>query len=300
VKPGWSTFAWSVVGTAVIAALMWLAFRNQHAPEQFLLRARRLELVARLRGELAAQSEAEKSAVLAITDAESQKYADEARARAQDLERDRAELGRLLEMAPEKELLEAFSKQLSDLQRIDAEVLALAVKNTNLKASALAFGPAAEAMNELDGALARLVAANAQSSAPNAKKVMLSAARAEAAALRIALLLPPHIAEESNAKMDALEAVMAREDAQVKQDLKELGAWLPSNADVAKATASYARFSELRKQILALSRENTNVRSLSLSLNQKRKQMFAAEDALAALEKSIAAEPAGATPPKPR
>jgi len=38
-----------------------------------------------------------------------------------------------------------FSECFADYQRIDRDLLALAVKNTNIKAFALAFGPAAEA-----------------------------------------------------------------------------------------------------------------------------------------------------------
>ena len=57
------------------------------------------------------------------------------------------------------------------------------------------------------------------------------------------------------------------------------------------AASRYAQFREIKNQILALSRENTNVRSLSISLNQKRKVMLACHDVLSNLEEAIRKEP---------
>jgi hypothetical protein len=135
---------------------------------------------------------------------------------------------------------------------------------------------------------------------------MLFALGAETGALRIQTLLPPHIAEESDPKMDALEASMAKEDAEVKKSMDGLKAIpkLQSDPDLATAAARYAEFGNLRTQILALSRENTNVRSLSISLNEKRKVMQVCQVRLLALQEAILAEPiAGTTygkPAKPR
>jgi len=146
-----------------------------------------------------------------------------------------------------------------------------------------------------NAALARVVAANADS--PEAKTVMRHALGAEVGALRIQTLLPPHIAEESDKRMDELEALMTTEDTQVRQNLESLAA-LPkvrTDPDLAAAKARYAEFSHLRAQIVALSRENSNVRSLSISLNQKRKAMLVAQAALSALQEAILAEPIAGT-----
>ncbi len=165
------------------------------------------------------------------------------------------------------------------------------MKNTNLKAYSLAFGPAADALDEMNRALSRIVMANIDS--PEAKNAMLLAFGAQITALHIQTLLAPHIAEESDEKMDKLEALMAKEDAQVRKDIDALKA-LPSlsgDADRAKAASSYARFSKIRMQVLKLSRENTNVRSLAISLNQKRKVTLLCQDALNALKQAILEEP---------
>jgi hypothetical protein len=215
------------------------------------------------------------------------------------VEQENRELGELLTAGGtqgESELLAEFTRAFIEFRRIDDDLLALAVKNTNVKAYALAFGPAAAALKEMNAALSRLVGANTD--IPEAKTTLLLAFGAETSALRIQALLPPHIAEENDAKMDELEARMATEDAQVRKNLAGLIA-IPrfsSDPELATATARYTEFSELKKQIFALSRENTNVRSLSISLNQKRKVMLVCQAALGALQQAILAEPiAGAT-----
>ena len=66
--------------------------------------------------------------------------------------------------ASEKELLAQFSTGFVGLQRIDANLLSLAVKNTNIKAYNLAFGPAAAALEEENAALAHLATAHVDAS----------------------------------------------------------------------------------------------------------------------------------------
>jgi len=296
------------VGAAVLLALILLVLHFQNLPNpaaQLAFKAKRIEVVDRIRLALASASEAEKSAVMAITDEESQVFADQARAATATVEQTRQELEKLLEPSGtknEKDVLTQFSQAFAELQRIDNDLLTLAVKNTNIKANSLAFGPAAAALKEMDTALARVVAAGGNSSSgADDLKVMHLADGARIAALRLLTLLPPHIAEESDQKMDEMEAVMAEEDHAVRQNLEGLAALpnLSGNPDLTTATARYARFTELKTQILKLSRENTNVRSLAISLNQKRKAMLICQDALAALDQAIQAEPIAA-PVSPR
>jgi hypothetical protein len=302
IKPGVKAVLWMVPGAALMLLFVLVAahfYKEQNPAEQLAFKARRVDLVARMQVSLASASEAEKSAVLAITDEESQKFADQARATTTQLDKECRELEDLVKAGGtqgEKELLARFSQVFTDLQRIDNEVLNLAVKNTNVKAYSLAFGPAAEAVKEMNAALSRLVAAHADSQ--EAKRVMLLAFGAQTGALRIQTLLPPHIAEESNQKMDALEAQMAKEDKQVRKDLDGLATLpeLSGDVDLATAVSRYTRFTKIKTQILALSRENTNVRSLAISLNQKRKTMLLCQEALIALKQAILEEPiAGVT-----
>jgi hypothetical protein len=310
IKPGLNDVLWMAFGAAalLIFMLVMLHFRGGQDPAaQITFKARRVDLVGRMQVDLASASEAEKSAVLAITDQDSQTFADQARAASGKVEQERREVGELLTAGGtqgERELLAQVTAAFAEFQHVDNDLLALAVKNTNIKAYSLAFGPAATALKDMNAALARLVAANADSS--EAKAMMPLAFGAQISALRIQTLLPPHIAEESDKKMDELEALMATEDTQVRKSLDGLAA-LPrfsKDPELATATARYAEFSNTRTQILALSRENTNVRSLSISLNQKRKVMLVCQAALSALQQAILAEPiAGSTygtPVRPR
>jgi hypothetical protein len=297
IKPGIKAVLWMIPGAALMLLFVLVAthfYKEQKPAEQLAFKARRADLVGRMQLALASASEAEKSAVLAITDQDSQTFADQARTATADVERERQELEGLLKTGGtqnERDLLVQFFQAFTEFQRIDNDLLTLAVRNTNLKAYRLAFGPAADALGEMNGALTRIVAAHADS--PEAKKIMLLAFGAQIGALRIQTLLLPHIAEESDQKMDRLEALMAKENEQVRNDLDGLAA-LPSisgDADLATAASRYTRFSKIKTRILALSRENTNVRSLAISLNQKRKVMVLCQDALNTLKQAILEEP---------
>jgi len=296
-KSGGKDFLRMAVGALITLGviLVVLHFQNGHSPaEQVAFKAKRVDLVEQMRLDLASASEAEKSAVLAITDEDSQKFADQARAATAQVDQERNQLKDLMATSgssKEKELLDQFSKAFAEFQTIDKDLLVLAVKNTNLKAYSLAFGPAADALNDMNTALSHLVTKSAAS--PEARDVALLAFGAQTAALRIQALLAPHIAEENDAKMDAMEARMTKDDQEVHQNLDALAALSMFNADtdLAAATSAYARFGDIRAKIIPLSRENTNVRSLAISLNQKRKVMLVCQDTLASLQQAILDEP---------
>ena len=291
-------------GTGGLLGLVLIALRfysPQGPMQQMAFKARRVERVAHMRYSLAAAAAAEKSAVLAASEPGALDFADQARSASAEVEVARRELGTLLEAggtAKERELLANFSSCFGDLQRIDHDLLELAVQNTNVKATRLAFGPAAEAVGAMDAALSHLFAA--RPTAP--RDVLLLAAGARAAAWRLQAQLAPHIAEPSDQRMDEMEAQMARDHGEIRRALAVLAARpeLAADPDLATARAAYARFGELRSQILVLSRENTNVRSLAISLDQKRKVTAVCEDALYALQQEIEEEPTAGVPPNPR
>lgn len=310
IKPNRENAIWMAAGAVVLILLFLIVFhfyQKQNPAEQLAFKANRVDLVSRMRSALASASEAEKSAVLAITDQDSQTFAGQARTATTEVEQVRQELGELLKTGGtqgERGLFNQFSELFAEFQRIDNNLLTLAVKNTNIKAYNLAFGPATATLNEMNAALSRLIALNA--GFKKKRKLMLLAYGTEISALRLQTLIPPHIAEESDQKMDELEVLMSREDKQIRNNLDELTALrnLKQKDNLATAVSSYAQFSRIKTQILALSRENTNVKSLSISLNQKRKVMLLCQDTLNKLQQAILEEPiAGVTygrPARPR
>jgi len=278
----------------IIFVVVLITSKDQSPAARLALKDRKVEIVNGMRTALATASDAEKSAVMATTDEESQTFANQARTATTTLQQGRDQLSGLLDTSGssrEKELLAEFSKSFVNLERIDRDLLALAVQNTNLKAYQLAFGPASEALQAADEALAHLVTGSSESNSSDDKKIILLADNARISALRIQTLLPPHIAEESDQKMDELEARMTREDLAIRKFLAGLAAirGLAADQDLATAVARYEQFTEIRSQILKLSRENTNVRSLAISLNEKRRAMLLCQDALTGLQQEIEA-----------
>jgi hypothetical protein len=299
-----SSLAFWVLGGAVLllgCVLLVLRLAPESVATQVASRARRHEIVEQMSRRLASAVEAERGAVMSVTDEQSKAFADRARSETTAVEDLARMLDGQLSSSATKDLRARFLRQFAELKRIDEELLDLAVRNTNLKASALAFGPASVAMQEVDAAFSRLVSRGATSPEADARRVMLLASEAEAGGLRIVALLAPHIAEESDSGMDALESRMEKEAEVVGRNLAQLRALRPADVDVETARSGWERFAALEKQILALSRENTNVRSLALSLNEKRNAAAQCEDLLAALGEAIAKETIpGEVPVMPR
>jgi len=213
--------------------------------------------------------------------------AGESEARSQDVENGRKALEALLAKegnSRQKSLILQFTRAFGELRQIDREILDLAVRNTNLKASSLAFGPAAQSLEECNRNLSSLAEANLSS--PLAQDVLLLTSKAEIGLLTVQTLLAPHIMEALDAKMDTLEAEMSGQQTEAGQALDALAGLDPLEGRnfLDQARAAFGRYQELKTRILALSRENTNVRSIVLSLSRKRKILATCQEVLASLE----------------
>ena len=97
--------------------------------------------------------------------------------------------------------------------------------------------------------------------------------------------------------MSRLEAEMAASAAAARKDLDALKGLLPAAAasDLAAASTALDRFKAVNAEIVRLSRRNSNVRSLALSLGRKRTVTAECDDALRALDDALAAHDFTAT-----
>jgi len=230
--------------------------------------------------------EAEKSAVMANTDEDSVRFAEESRLASEDAEKSRLELAELIgayPSAPEKELLQEFDSAWTEFRQIDQQVLEFAVQNTNLKAARLSFGAATTAMNEFGRALSELIGDSA--TGPICRLIY----DAQTAALRIHVLHAPHIASPDDQEMDGIEAVIRQNDTVVRKSLIDARLLLPPSKkpSLERAEAAYDAFMDFTGRVLEWSRQNTNVKSFELSLNRKRKITAQCEEVLANLQDAI-------------
>lgn len=259
-----------------------------------LFEARRL--ASELHVSFTRAADASNRAVMADTDDASIAAKDEATAARQAVDHDLVTLQPILtelDYADELRALAAFRTRYEEYRRLDDEILPLAIENSNLKAQRLSFGDAQEAAKAFR---ASLEAAVRLAPPGQANAAALLAHRAEIAVLEIQVLQAPHIAESDAAVMTRMEASMNTSAASAKATLDRLKAMLPRAATpLAEADAALARFLSVNADIIALSRKNTNVRSLALSLGRKRVVTAECEDQLRALGEALAKHESTAT-----
>ena len=122
--------------------------------------SKKLDILSRMHINLLRSVEAEKNAVMAETDEESQTFAEQSLKAADLVDRDRREIGTMMDKDhsnQELQLLQEFDGCWTEFRKTDRELLDFAVKNTNLKATRLSFGPAGEAVNRFEKALNSLI-----------------------------------------------------------------------------------------------------------------------------------------------
>jgi hypothetical protein len=235
-------------------------------------------------------ADASNRAVMADTDEASRAAAQEAQQSTQSVEQDIAALHRILEDLGDRDelaLLDRFKERFQEYRTLDATILPLAVENTNIKAQRLSFGPAQDAVTAFRQSMD---AAGRVAAAKNGAQVDALVARAIAAVLEIQVIQARHIAESDEAAMTRMEATMKASEAAARKALDALKALLPAAAapQLTAAADALDRLTTVNAEIVTLSRRNSNVRSLSLSLGKKRTVTAECDDILQALEESLA------------
>lgn len=259
---------------ALGGAALWFTGSRQSLDTMYATTVRKAQLVADMRADLFAAAEAEKNAVLADTDQASVNFANQARASVDKVAAGLKSFQGLADAAQEQGLATRFEQVFAEYRNVDEEVLGLAVQNTNLKAFALSFGKSSAALAELEKALRPLL------DGPNDKRAR-QAQRTLIEALRIQSLHAAHIMEKTDPRMDELEKDMAGADKAARSALASLG------KDGMGSPEIYERYWKLNGEVVSLSRQNTNVRSFTLSLERKTKVLAACDEALRVLEENI-------------
>jgi len=227
-------------------------------------------------------------AVMADTDSLSVDYAREASTAKQAVRTDLTTLRPLLEQlkfTDESRLLQQFVDRFALYEALDKHILELAVENTNLKAQRLSFGPAQAASESFRRALEGITPASPK----DEWHVRGLAASAIGSVREVQVLQGPHIADPDDSVMTRLEDQMAASEAEARTALTALTPLVDpgSRQRLSDALAALEQLMSVNSQIVGLSRRNTNVRSLALSLKEKPPLTTACEQSLRALSDAL-------------
>ncbi|MGJ0483797.1 MAG: MCP four helix bundle domain-containing protein [Methylomicrobium sp.] len=280
---------WVVTLAVLVTASLLLYDYYGGFTNPFETQLNKINLISAMRIHLLEATEAEKNAVLATTDDESKTFAAQAHQAANGVENSRQQLESLfrLEKHPrEIETINKFSACWSEYKKLDETILDLAVQNTNLKAEKLSSNQCAQEMERLEESLDRLIHRNMDDDRYN-KAIVLSY-EALTASLKIFALHKPHIEEAEDKTMDQIEQRIKSYDESARKALEALQAIAGRNdEDLQAAETAYRRFMDLTREVLRLSRMNTNIKSAALSIGIKRLVAAQCQDILASLQKTV-------------
>jgi len=287
---------WVLTLTLLGALALFSYYRGSSNP--FETEFIKVDLLSTMRIHLLEAIEAEKNAVLATTDQESESFAVRARRAGDEVESKRKEIESILrqEKRPqETEIFNEFNICWSQFRKLDETILALATQNTNLKAQKISSTQGAQEMELFEQSLNGLIERNTGNNRCN-KTVMLSY-EALTDGLKIFTLHKPHIEEADDQEMDKIEQSIKSYDLSARKALASLHSIANPNdsEDTKNAEAAYEQFMTLTAEVLKLSRMNTNIKSAELSLGKKRLVSSQCQDILAAFQETVQAQRSKAT-----
>ena len=251
---------------------------------------KKIQIVSSLRIHLLEAIEAEKNAVLAITDEASKTYADEARSASNKVENARQELATIIQQvgtSKEKETVAEFNSCWIEFRKLDEEILELATQNSNLKAQKLSSTQFYREVAAFEKSLRTLIQHDMQDSRPGF--ITVHSYEAITAILQLFALHKAHIEEPDDQEMDRIERKMkgyldtAQKALHALRSIRELR----GSAELVNAESAYKRIVEINAEVVRLSRLNTNIKSSALSLGKKRLISAKCQEILGALQERL-------------
>jgi len=245
-------------------------------------------LAADLRVEFSHAAEASNGAVMAVTDeaaVTAARTSEKAKGAVETSSKALAQLLGGLNFSSELQMLRDFDARFSEYKQLDSRILELAVENTNLKARALSFGLGSQAADSFRRSLESIAVGS-----PNEDRCRIDSLVLEAvlAVREIQVLHGPHIAEQDEAAMARMEKEMTDLDAKARAALDSLRKLAPTaGSTLADALAKFDQFKAVSSQIVQLSRRNSNVVSLDLSLREKPTLKAACDERLRAIQAAL-------------
>ena len=286
-----------------VGLLLFIIISNYYNPpvglgDTFKNIVKKREILSQMRVNFLKSVEMEKNAVMALTDEESQVFADQSIAASAVVEQNLKQLNSLIDADPmqdERNLVVEFNNCWTELRKLDQVILEHAVQNTNLKAASLSREKGAEAMQRFEHALNDVI--KSYSGTPNEGRVARLIFHAITAGLKIYNLHGFHIAEASDEKMDQIETQMDTEENEASKSLDELASIVgeKSRHALLQAKTAFFEFMEVTAKVIKLSRQNSNIKSLELSLGKKRKVTAQCDEILVAFQAVVQSRPFKAT-----
>ncbi len=276
-----------VVASALVAVAIGCSGGASTALER-LSEARRLNAEALV--QLTKASDASNRAVMAGTDEAAATHlrdAAQAEAAVQTATSELWPLLRSLGYNKETQLLREFEDRFAKYRELEGTIAGMVAESTNLKAQRLSFGPAREEADAVRQALEPIRSAAPRNGSSRTEALV---AGVMSSVREIQSLQMPHILEPDDAPMTEIEKRMAAAEADARNGLRLLAGSVPADrqAQVGAASNRLEQFLKINAELLKLSRQNSNVHALALSLGQKRTLVAACEESLRALQDSLA------------
>ena len=269
-------------------AAIGILYRNKITPLEGELKE--IQIVSSLRIHLLEAIEAEKNAVLAITDEASKTHADEARDASNKVENARRDLAAIIQQAgtsKEQETVAEFNSCWIEFRKLDEEILELATQNSNLKAQKLSSTRFYREVAAFEKSLRTLIQQDMQNNHPGF--ISVHSYESIIAILEVFALHKKHIEEPDDQEMNRIERKMKDYLNTAKKALHELRGIpkLRGNAELSNAESAYKRIVEINAEVVRLSRLNTNIKSAALSLGKKRLISAKCQEILGFLQDTI-------------